>query len=229
MTPSPAPGLALAAWTALLTCACELASLASVRRLCASRTGRALYARGLACNLVNNGVVGPVAYEAVRVRLLAPASSEWVGFGLALLALLACQAGGYYLAHRAMHTPRLYWAHRFHHRFAHGTTVPASANAVSVVEYALAYLLPFVTGALVLRPPEDAFFWSVAVVSCNNVLIHTPCLAALGARWVPWVFVSTADHLAHHRFLTSHYAAPTVSVDRLLKAFGPRGAATPAR
>jgi hypothetical protein len=33
---------------------------------------------------------------------------------------------------------------------------------------------------------------------------------------VPWLFVSTADHLEHHKRLTAHYAAPTFSVDRIL-------------
>jgi sterol desaturase/sphingolipid hydroxylase (fatty acid hydroxylase superfamily) len=214
-------GLALAAWTALLTCACEAGSLASVRRLWTTKEdGAALYARGVACNVVNNGVLGPAAYEAVRVGFLAPATTTHGGpieFVAVLACLLACQSVGYYLAHRALHTRRLYWAHRFHHRFGHGTTVPVSANAVSAVEYAIAYLLPFVAGASLLRPREDAFFWSVAIVSCSNVLIHTPWLADVGERWVPWVFVSTADHLAHHRHLTSHYAAPTWSIDRLLE------------
>lgn len=211
-------GLAIAAWTALLTIACEATSLASTRRVWEKEGGKALYARGIACTLLNNGVIGPASYEAVRSLFLSPATGSGpVEFWTLLSSLLAIQSVGYYLAHRALHTRRLYWAHRFHHRFGHGTTVPVSANAVGVVEYGLAYLLPFVVGAALLRPREDAFFWSVAVVSVCNVLIHTPSLSG-GQERVPWVFVSTDDHLSHHRHLASHYAAPTLSVDRLLAA-----------
>ena len=34
-----------------------------------------------------------------------------------------------------MHTRRMYWAHRFHHRF-NSVVVPVTANAVSIAEYA---------------------------------------------------------------------------------------------
>ena len=36
-----------------------------------------------------------------------------------------------------MHTRRMYWAHRFHHRF-NSVVVPVTANAVSIAEYAIA-------------------------------------------------------------------------------------------
>jgi len=61
-------------------------------------------------------------------------------------------------------------------------------------------------------------FVAVGIISCNNLLIHTPWIADLSARLVPWWGVSTADHLEHHKRLTTHYAAPTISIDRLLAA-----------
>ena len=65
--------------------------------------------------------------------------------------------------------------HRFHHAFAKHVT-PSSANAVSVVEYVYAYMLPFVAGCAVCAPDERALLVAVAVVSVNNLLIHTPRL-----------------------------------------------------
>ena len=97
------------------------------------------------------------------------------------------------------------------------------SNAVSAIlkgdlaEYALAYMLPFVAGAALLRPDRMSMFVAVGIVSLNNLLIHTPKLADASAKAVPWLFVSTADHLEHHKRLTTHYAAPTVSIDRLLE------------
>ena len=40
----------------------------------------------------------------------------------------------------------MYWAHRFHHKF-NVVVVPVTANAVSLAEYAIAYMAPFVAGA----------------------------------------------------------------------------------
>ena len=137
-----------------------------------------------------------------------------------VLAIIVGHSIGYYCAHRWMHTRSMYWAHRFHHRF-NVYVVPVTANAVSPAEYAIAYMLPFIVGAQLLRPDRLSMFLGVGVVSLTNLLIHTPWLADASARLVPWLFVSTADHLEHHKRLTSHYGAPTISVDRLLAcAFG---------
>ena len=53
---------------------------------------------------------------------------------------------------------------------------------------------------------------------CNarsNARSNARCDARCDAQ-VPWLFVSTADHLEHHKRLTAHYAAPTFSIDRIL-------------
>ena len=69
---------------------------------------------------------------------------------------------GYYCAHRWMHTRTMYWAHRFHHRF-NVVVVPVSANAVSLAEYIIAYMLPFVVGAAFLRPDRLSLFAAVGL------------------------------------------------------------------
>ena len=48
-----------------------------------------------------------------------------------------------------MHTRAMYWAHRFHHRF-NSHVSPTTANAVSIAEYAVAYMLPFIAGCAML-------------------------------------------------------------------------------
>jgi sterol desaturase/sphingolipid hydroxylase (fatty acid hydroxylase superfamily) len=130
-------------------------------------------------------------------------------------AILLGHSIGYYCAHRWMHTRRMYWAHRFHHKF-NTYVVPVTANAVSLAEYALAYMLPFVVGSAILKPDRLSLFVAVGIISLNNLLIHTPWLADLSAQLVPWWFVSTSDHLEHHKRLTTNWAAPTISIDRLL-------------
>ena len=51
----------------------------------------------------------------------------------------------------------------------------------------------YTTGAALLRPDRLSMFLAVAVVSLNNLLIHTPKLADASAKLVPWLFVSTVS------------------------------------
>ena len=209
-----ADGLAMGVATLAITAALEGASRASVRAIRATPEGRALYREALRKNLVNNLGVGPATYAVVARALGRRARARVLASAARALALVLAHAVGYYCAHRAMHTPRFYWAHRFHHRF-HKHIAPSAANAVSVAEYALAYMLPFVVGCALVAPDMRALRAAVAVVSLSNLAIHTPRLEALA---VPRALVSTADHFAHHRRLTTHFAAPTVSIDRALDA-----------
>ena len=66
-----------------------------------------------------------------------------------------------------------------------------------------------------MPPPRRlSLFVGVGIVSVNNLLIHAPILDDLSAALVPWWAVSTSDHLEHHKRLTTHWAAPTISIDR---------------
>jgi sterol desaturase/sphingolipid hydroxylase (fatty acid hydroxylase superfamily) len=210
-------GMVMALLTIALTVVLELFSLGPVCKLCKSKGGKQLYAWGVLFNILNNCILGPPTYEFVCNNWMSQPLSA-VGRVAMVCAIIGGHSIGYYCAHRWMHTRSMYWAHRFHHRF-NVVVVPVSANAVSLAEYAIAYMLPFVTGSALLRPDRFSLFFAVGVISLNSLLIHTPSLADASARAVPWLFVSTADHLEHHRRLTKHYAAPTVSVDRVLACF----------
>jgi len=201
--------------TLLLTFVLELASASAVRQVCRNKEGAKLYVQGILYNLVNNCVLGPLAYEWVNSTSMSPPLGSTWDRAWMVGAILLGHAIGYYCAHRWMHTRSMYWAHRFHHRF-NAFVVPVTANAVSLAEYTIAYMAPFVLGSAVLRPDRCSLFIAVGIISLNNLLIHTPFLADLSERYVPWLGVSTADHLEHHRRLTTFYAAPTISVDRIL-------------
>ena len=205
--------------TIALTALLELLTIDVIRKVVQRKGGAGLYVQGVLCNFLNNAVLGPPLYELVSNRWMSQPFSA-AGRVAMVLAIIVGHSIGYYCAHRWMHTRSMYWAHRFHHRF-NVYVVPVTANAVSPAEYAIAYMLPFIVGAQLLRPDRLSMFLGVGVVSLTNLLIHTPWLADASARLVPWLFVSTADHLEHHKRLTSHYGAPTISVDRLLAcAFG---------
>jgi sterol desaturase/sphingolipid hydroxylase (fatty acid hydroxylase superfamily) len=201
--------------TFALTILLELISLDAVRSIWCTRPGPAIYLQGIMMNIVNNGLIGPIAYDVV-------ASARWMSPPLSAMGRVAMVGGillghsiGYYLAHRWMHTRKMYWAHRFHHKFNQFVS-PTTANAVSLAEYTIAYMLPFIAGAWLLRPDRVSMFVGVGIISLNNLLIHTPRLEHLSMSLVPWWAVSTADHLDHHKRLTTHWAAPTISIDKLL-------------
>jgi sterol desaturase/sphingolipid hydroxylase (fatty acid hydroxylase superfamily) len=213
-----AEGVKLALETTVVMAAFELISFSSVKALI--KENAALYRAGWLSTLVNNFVLGPFAAYIAFGVLCVPKLANTQATLVAVLGLLAIHAIGYYVVHRAMHTKTLYWAHKFHHKFnAH--VVPTSANAVSLTEYCLAYMLPFIVGAILIRPDSTALHGAAAVVSLNNILIHTPPLARISAALLPAIFVGTDRHLEHHRKLSTNYAAPTVSVDFIVNYFPP--------
>ena len=62
-------------------------------------------------NIVNNCILGPIAYEYVSMNFMSPPLSTG-GRVQMVFAILAGHAIGYYSAHRWMHTREMYWAHR---------------------------------------------------------------------------------------------------------------------
>lgn len=172
-------GFQVALCTLTLTVFLELCSKRTVASLLkTTNEGPALYRACIGANLVNNLAIGPPTYMLATEFFVY--KSDLGGYSLirsltAALGLVLTHALGYHYAHSQMHRPSLYWAHKFHHAFAKHVT-PSSANAVSVVEYAYAYMLPFVVGCAVCAPDERALLMAVAVISVNNLLIHTPAL-----------------------------------------------------
>lgn len=190
-----AAGVRMAASTTVVMLVLELLCLDVAIGL--ARKSPSLYAQAWAATLRNNFLLGPAVYYVAQEFFcwpaLPPASSA-----VAAVALVLVHAAGYYTAHRLMHTKALYWAHSFHHQFS-THVVPSASNAVSLTEYAIAYMLPFVVGCVVCRPDALALYAAVSLISANNLLIHTPRLEALAAALLPSVFVSTGGRLAQRR------------------------------
>jgi len=210
--------------TVLLTIAGELCSIPTVRKVLRQPGGRKLYGQALMYNVVNNLIIGPITYAAVAHHLCAP-QMEVAPCASIAVGMLVAHGFGYYFSHMLMHRPRFYWMHKFHHRF-HSNVTPVAANAVSFGEYAVAYMLPFVVGSAIVRPDRLAVLLAATVISLNNILIHAPSLDWVSTK-LPWWACATHDHLEHHERLTTLYAAPTLSIDRILLAL--RGEKIPPR
>lgn len=204
-------GLAAVVFTAFL----ELVlSKEDVSRLRSTPAGRELYRSCIYSNIRNNLVLGPITYWLTIEYICRPGPltvSEQVQsiFGIVLVEGIL-----FYLVHKAFHEVKcLYWMHRYHHRF-NTIVLPSSANAVSIAEYVFAYMIPIVAGVYLMGADEASTFLGAAVIAVTNLLIHTPQLEDY--VWF-WAFVSTHDHLEHHRKLRGNYGAPVFHVDRIVR------------
>jgi sterol desaturase/sphingolipid hydroxylase (fatty acid hydroxylase superfamily) len=208
-------GTMVAITTILLTILLELASLSAVRGILKQPDGPTLYVQAIALNVRNHFVFGIPVYTIAGALCHDQVAENPIIFSMRAAGLLGVHTILYYSMHKAFHTyPQLYVHHRFHHRF-HTHVTPVVANAVTMIEYLLAYVIPFAVGVVVVNPHETELRWVVALVSLCNLLIHTPSLEALSEH-LPPVLVTTHAHMEHHKRLSMNYAAPTLNVDWIL-------------
>ena len=203
--------------TLLLTAVLELTSRAAVRGVIQRDGGLHLYKLGWAYSIGNQVSLGIPLYT-VAARLLCRPSeyASNTAWWCAFLAIVLCQSVIYYKLHASFHTPSLFWIHRFHHKFTNHVP-PSAANAVSVVEYILGYIGPLAVALIALLPSRSALREATAFLQVMNVIVHTPWLEPITERRVPWFFVGTHVHGAHHRKLTRHYASPTINWDAIVE------------
>eukprot|EP00986_Skeletonema_menzelii_P012181 scaffold6609_cov141-Skeletonema_menzelii.AAC.3 len=187
-------------------------SMDDVRQLRKREGGKKLHFAGMAATTFNSIVLGSVTYAVIIKCCCVQGPLTLVQQIFSIVAFLAIENTWYYLAHMAMHTP--YWMHRFHHKF-NVVVLPSSASAVSVPEFILAYMAPFVVGAFLGGTDKTSAIIAAMIVMAANFFIHTPALEEAMSS-LPWIFVRPSDHFAHHRQLTCNYGAPIFSIDRIL-------------
>ncbi|KAG7352637.1 fatty acid hydroxylase superfamily protein [Nitzschia inconspicua] len=217
-------GLEMSTSAVVVTLILELWSLDTVRQVRKQPNGKELYVTAILYNFVNHFVLGVPTYMIAAIYFCTKEDEEkkdsfeaWTSYLLQVLFILVAHSLQYYYVHKTFHeSPALYRTfHRFHHRF--NTHVPPSAaNAVTIGEYGLAYVLPFATAALLGRVTVPALRCAIFITIVLNAVVHTPKLEARSEQWIPFFWVSTADHLNHHRKLQVHYASPLFNVDNIL-------------
>lgn len=143
-----------------------------------------------------------------------PRDSIWESV-FVIIAYIVLQNIAYYYAHMAMHTPSLYWMHRYHHRYNTYVT-PTSANAVTITEFVFAYVTPPSLIVAFLQPNTFEQKVSLTILSFSNILVHTPAIEAWSERNLPKWWVGTSVHCEHHRKITKNYASPCINIDYLL-------------
>lgn len=216
-------GAKLAFGTLTLTLCLESCSIETVKNVWKQPKGTELYYAGVFLNIFNHIVVGIPLYTFAVIFFCSPADTEikYSEFILEVIWVICIHSLLYYRVHKAFHeSPQLFQSfHKFHHRY--NTYVPpSSANAVSVGEYVVAYLIPFLVATALRRTQAASLSTAVCVVSVMNLLVHTPRLEKLylGNRLV----VTTQNHMNHHRKLNCHYASPTFNIDYMVQKVSSR-------
>jgi Fatty acid hydroxylase superfamily len=226
-------GVEMSMTAVIVTFMLELWSLESVRQVWKQQpNGKELYITSIIYNLVNHFILGVPTYMIAAIYFCSKNDDNeetendltttrwvktWMSFLFQVMFILAAHSIQYYYVHKTFHeSPLLYrMFHRFHHRF--NTHVPPSAaNAVTMGEYLLAYVLPFANVALVGRVTVPSLRCAIFITIVLNAVVHTPKLETWSERWIPFFWVSTADHLNHHRRLVVHFASPLFNIDNIL-------------
>lgn len=175
------------------------------------KTNKGLYGKSVIAVTRNLLVISPIVYSFVGEMYLT--YSYQIQYGN-IFSILGIHSVGYYIIHLSMHKSYLlYDLHKFHHNFDN-ILLPSIGNAVSIGEYLIAYVAPFVFSAHILRPNEISFILAIYIISLLNMAIH--CKELENMKWSKY-FVSPKNHIDHHKYRSVHYAAPTVNIDYLLK------------
>ena len=162
---------------------------------------------------INMLVLSPIIYATVDNTIIDHTINPYaIDIGKVMIILLM-QSIGYYIVHASFHKiPVLYKYHKFHHKFD-SVLVPSIGNAVSWQEYCMAYLLPFVSGAIITKPNEISFIIPIAIVALLNITIH--CQELKSYEYNKYL-VSPKQHMEHHLVRDKHFAAPLFNIDNML-------------
>lgn len=171
-----------------------------------------LYAESWTMILFNLLFLGPFVYSCMNPFLRA--KKHIVHSFCDIFNLVAIHSAVYAFIHRCMHKIVAFRPiHKAHHQYKN-IVIPSNANAVSANEFLFAYMLPFVTGCILIRPTSFALTSATLIVSGFNLLVHSNITMYKG----PWFLVTPLEHLKHHEFKTQTYSAPTFSWRKIFDA-----------
>jgi len=185
-----------------------------VQRLRERIGGKDIHVAGIRASIFNSCFLGAITYYVTISYCCVPGPLTTFQQISSVIAFLLIENSWYYCAHWVMHTSAFYWMHRFHHKF-NTIVLPSSASAVSVPEFLIAYMAPFLLGTWMGSCDKCSAIFSAAIVAVSNLAIHTPALENT-MKHLPWFVVLPSDHIAHHRQLTCNYGAPLIHFDRVL-------------
>ena len=171
-----------------------------------------LYQKALHKIQMNMLVISPIVYTLTDQYLIDHTTNRIQIKNI--MTILTIHGVGYYSVHRAMHQIQfLRKYHYFHHLFDKHI-MPSIGNAVSIEEFLIAYITPFIIGAYVTTPSEISFVIPITLISIFNNIIH--CRELENVYWYKY-FVSPKQHIMHHQVRDKHYAAPILNLDYFIE------------
>lgn len=170
-----------------------------------------LYIDNLHANLKNLFILSPFYYFLAYYFLLDNSSNYFSIINTFVLLLI--QNIFYHYAHQYMHNIlSIRWMHDFHHKYIE--TTPTIGNAVSMAEYQIAYVLPFMIGSFIVHPSPVDLQVTVFIISSLNMFIHSQELKEM--KYFS-MLVSPKKHIGHHETRSGTYSAPLFDLDKILK------------
>ena len=170
-----------------------------------------LYIKGTVSNFVNLIGLSPIYYIFADNFLIHDKSLE-INF-IKLLWLVLTHNVLFYKLHKTFHENKsLYFIHKFHHRFV--SPIPSNGNAVSIKEYNIAYVLPFLIGSFIVHPSPVDLQVTVFIISSLNMFIHSQELKEM--KYFS-LLVSPNKHIGHHETRSGTYSAPLFDLDKIFK------------
>ena len=170
-----------------------------------------LYVSNIHANLKNLFLLSPFYYFLAYYFLLDSSSNYFSIINTSVL--LFIQNIFYHYAHKYMHNiPKIRWMHDFHHKYIE--TTPTIGNAVTMAEYQIAYVLPFLIGSFIVHPSPVDLQVTVFIISSLNMFIHSQELKEM--KYFS-LLVSPNKHIGHHETRSGTYSAPLFDLDKIFK------------
>lgn len=210
-------GIYISVFTLLATFILEILSIEYIFVLLRKNNGKNLYFKSICMNLINNLILSTISYAFFTYFFSNNNSISLLKILVETLCILSIQSILYFLIHILMHTETLYFIHSFHHMYS-DIVLPVSANSVSIYEFILAYMMPFILSIVTLNPHRLSLKLSIGIVSISNLIIHTPWLSDQ-SKLLPDFLVKTSDHIDHHKKFKIKFAAPILNLDYFIKKF----------
>lgn len=124
----------------------------------------------------------------------------------------------YYVFHRAMHRPSLFWMHRWHHVSLVTTPMAGfSMHPVEALGWTFGMLAPAIGLAALERLTAGGFAFFIAVFWVGNIAGHANAelFPLRSTRLSTWLSNPVSYHSLHHARMLGHYGFVAAFMDRL--------------
>ena len=171
-----------------------------------------LFIEGYKKAFVNLLIIGPIYFSFVSNLFIR--HNNVINL-MEVFSIIVLHNLGYFIMHTIMHKVNIFRKyHLFHHKFRE-IVFPSIGNAVSPFEFTFAYMIPFITSAIIVNPSNYSYKLAIAIISFFNLIIHSEELRNINYYKF---LVSPFNHTEHHKISKANtYSAPLINFDYLIE------------